>query len=74
MAYVKDRSRRDGSVYYTVMWRAGGTAGGKQESEVFDGEPDAERFGGLVNGYGWNWPPGGFAGGGSSPSGAARRR
>ncbi|WP_260463047.1 hypothetical protein [Streptomyces sp. TRM72054] len=58
MAYVKDRVRRDGSVYYTAMWRAGGTAGGKQESEVFDEEPAAQRFKDLVNGHGQNWPPG----------------
>ncbi|WP_232107812.1 MULTISPECIES: hypothetical protein [Streptomyces] len=58
MAYVKDRVRRDGSVYYTAMWRAGGTAGGKQESEVFDEEPAAQRFEDLVNGHGQNWPPG----------------
>lgn len=70
MAYVKDSVRHDGSVYYTVMWRAGGTAGRKQEPEAFDEEPAAQRFKDLVHGHGRNWPPGRSRGQGSSRSGA----
>ncbi|MFE4635488.1 tyrosine-type recombinase/integrase [Streptomyces sp. NPDC056773] len=58
MAYVKNREKSDGSVSYTVMWRAGGARGAKQESEVFEEETAAERFKDLVNGHGQQWPPG----------------
>ncbi|MEV3853093.1 site-specific integrase [Streptomyces sp. NPDC050095] len=58
MAYIKDRAKSDGTVSYTVMWRAGGVRGGKQESEVFDNETAAGRFRDLVNGHGQEWPPG----------------
>ncbi len=58
MAYVKPRTRKDGSVYYVTMWRAGGKTDGKQESENFDDPEVAERFKDLVNGHGQNWPPG----------------
>lgn len=58
MAYIKKRDKRDGTASFTVMWRAGGARGGKQESEVFEDETAAERFRDLVNGHGQQWPPG----------------
>ncbi|MGW7292884.1 tyrosine-type recombinase/integrase [Streptomyces xiamenensis] len=58
MAYIKKRDKRDGTASFTVMWRAGGARGGKQESEVFADETAAERFRDLVNGHGQQWPPG----------------
>lgn len=58
MAYIKRRPRKDGSVTFTVMWRAGGEKTGKQESETFDDENQAEIFQRLVKGAGENWPAG----------------
>lgn len=58
MAYIKQRAKSDGTASHTVMWRAGGARGGKQESEVFDDSTAAERFRDLVNGHGQQWPPG----------------
>ncbi|WP_228447164.1 hypothetical protein [Streptomyces paludis] len=58
MAYIKKRDKRDGTASFTVMWRAGGARGRKQESEVFDDSGAAERFRDLVNGHGQRWPPG----------------
>jgi integrase len=40
------------------MWRAGGARDGKQESERFDDEKQAEAFQGLVKLAGENWPDG----------------
>ncbi|MFD9909384.1 tyrosine-type recombinase/integrase [Streptomyces sp. NPDC059063] len=58
MAYVQERKRADGEVSYTVRWRAGGSRGGKNESEVFSERPAADRFRDLVAGHGEQWPPG----------------
>jgi integrase len=58
MASIRKRERRDGTVSYTVLFRAGGKRTAKQESEVFDDEKAAERFRDLVNGHGQQWPPG----------------
>ncbi|WP_411143144.1 tyrosine-type recombinase/integrase [Streptomyces sp. x-80] len=58
MAYVKDRPNKDGTTTYCVMWRKGGKASGKQESENFDDPKAASRFKELVNGHGQEWPPG----------------
>lgn len=40
------------------MWRAGGAKTGKQESETFDDENQAEIFQRLVKAAGENWPAG----------------
>jgi hypothetical protein len=58
MASIKQRANNDGTTSYTVLWRAGGARGGKQESEVFQDSTGAERFQNLVNGHGQRWPPG----------------
>ena len=58
MAYIKERPRKNGSITYTVMWRAGGQKSGKQESETFDNDTDAKLFLALVEKAGQNWPDG----------------
>lgn len=59
MARVVARERKDGGVSYYVRWVAGGSRGGKNESEIFaDDEDAAERFKNLVDGHGQQWPPG----------------
>ncbi|WP_180931167.1 hypothetical protein [Streptomyces sp. AJS327] len=44
MTSVRRRAKSNGTVSYTVLWRPGGTRGGKQESENFDDLAAAERF------------------------------
>ncbi|MFJ4800166.1 tyrosine-type recombinase/integrase [Streptomyces murinus] len=58
MARVVPRERKDGGVSYYVRWIAGGSRGGKNESEIFTEEEAAKRFKDLVNGHGQQWPPG----------------
>ncbi|GAA1977109.1 tyrosine-type recombinase/integrase [Kitasatospora viridis] len=63
MATIRNRVRKDGGITYTVLWRAGGKADAKQESEIFpdsleNAEQKAELFKGLVNLNGQQWPPG----------------
>lgn len=58
MAGIGNQEKSDAAVRFAVLWRAGGTRGGKQESEVFEGSEAAERFLELVNGHGRQWPPG----------------
>lgn len=58
MATIRERPRKDGGTTYTVLWRAGGTRAGKQESEPFQDEQHAEVFRGLVDINGQQWPPG----------------
>ncbi len=58
MAYIRERTRADGGITFTVLWRAGGAATGKQDSEIFSDSTLAERFKHLVDGHGQQWPPG----------------
>lgn len=58
MATIRERPRKTGGTTYTVVWRAGGTRDGKQESEPFQDEQHAEVFRGLVDMHGQQWPPG----------------
>lgn len=59
MATIRERPRKDGGITYTVLWRAGGTRNGKQESENFpDNEKQAKVFRGLVDMHNQQWPPG----------------
>ncbi|MDJ1135588.1 tyrosine-type recombinase/integrase [Streptomyces iconiensis] len=57
MASIRKRKKSDGTMSYTVLFRAGGAKSAKQESEVFDDETAATRFRDLVNGHGQQWPP-----------------
>ncbi|PYC83421.1 site-specific integrase [Streptomyces tateyamensis] len=59
MATIRERPRKTGGITYTVLWRAGGTRDGKQESENFPDDPRAaEVFKGLVDMHAQQWPPG----------------
>ncbi len=58
MATIRERPQKDGSITYTVLWRAAGKRTGKQESEIFTDPTHAETFRGLVNMQKQNWPPG----------------
>lgn len=63
MATIRERPRKDGGITYAVLWRAGGTRAGKQESENFPDSDDkakekAELFRGLVDMHNQQWPPG----------------
>jgi integrase len=57
MATIRERSRKDGGITYTVLWRADGR-GSKQESEIFQDSDKAKVFRDLVDLHGQQWPPG----------------
>lgn len=54
MAYLEDRTAKDGSVSYRVAWREGGT----RRSETFARKADAKRFRGMVDAAGQRYPDG----------------
>lgn len=58
MANIVEETRKDGSIRYVVKWRTGGKASGTRCQESFDARPEAEKFMGLVVGYGQSYPPG----------------
>lgn len=71
MASIRERTRTDGGITYTVLWRDKDT--GKQESEIFPDNLDkaAERatsFMGLVELAGNRWPAGWVRGKGFVPA------
>lgn len=51
MAFVRTRTRKDGSLYYSVTYRIGGR-GGRQSSTSFPDEKQASRFCKLVDSLG----------------------
>lgn len=59
MAHVVKRTqKKSGVTTYQVRWRQGGGRDGKDQSERFDDETQAERFKDLVNAHGQAWPHG----------------
>ena len=51
MAFVRERTRKDGTRYYSVTYRVGGRAG-RQSSTSFPDEAQAKRFCSLVDSLG----------------------
>ncbi|MFB7672884.1 tyrosine-type recombinase/integrase [Kitasatospora purpeofusca] len=75
MATIRPRPRKDGGITYAVLWRAGGTRTGKQESEIFpDNAKAAEVFKGLVDMHDQQWPPGWIRGRGFTTPEPAKGR
>jgi integrase len=58
MASIRQRVRKDGTTAHQVRWLEGGLRGGDPQSEVFDSEPEANKFRALVDAHGQHWPPG----------------
>lgn len=54
MAFIEQRSRKDGTLAFRVIWRTAG----QRETETFDARVKAENFRGFVEAANDSWPPG----------------